>query len=82
MEKEIGKVTHWYDKIRVAVVRLSGDLKVGEQVKVKHGDAEFTTAIESMQLDHKDVSSAKEGDEIAVKLSQKAKEGSVIFLTE
>ncbi|OHB03584.1 MAG: hypothetical protein A3B03_02575 [Candidatus Zambryskibacteria bacterium RIFCSPLOWO2_01_FULL_42_41] len=78
MEKEIGRITHWYDKIGVAVVDLKGALKIGDLIKVKKGNEEFEDSVVSMQIDHKSVSSAKNGDEVALKLSQKAKEGAVI----
>jgi len=82
MEKEIGKVTHWYDKLGVAVLDLKGALKAGDIVKVRKGAEEFEDTIVSMQVDHKNVSSAKKGDEVAVKFSQKTKEGAVIYKME
>lgn len=82
MEKEVGKITHWYDKLGVAVIKLSGALKVGDKIKVKKGDEEFEDAVNSMQLDHKDIATAERDDEVAVKLSQKAKEGATVFKTE
>ena len=78
-EKEIGKVTHWYDKISVAVIKLSSTLSVGDTVKIRHGEDEFEATIDSMQIDHENVEKGKKGDEIAVKLPQKAKEGSVLI---
>ncbi|HEY4490007.1 MAG TPA: hypothetical protein VJC12_01990 [Candidatus Paceibacterota bacterium] len=78
-EKSLGKVVHWYDKIGVAVVKLTGALKVGDKVKVKHGDKEFEDSVESMQLEHSAIESGKKGQEVAIKLSQQAKEGSEIF---
>lgn len=78
-EKQIGTVTHWYDKLSVAVVKLTGKLAKGEQIKVKKGDDEFEDTVSSIQIDHKDVASAKKGDEAAIKLSQKAREGAGIF---
>ena len=78
MGKELGKVIHWYDKISVAVIKLDGPLKKGDRVVVKHGDEEFEDTITSIQIDHKDVDAAKKGDDAAVKLSQKAKEGSLV----
>lgn len=81
-EKEIGKVTHWYDKIGVAVVKLSGPLKVGDQIKIRRGDVESDDTVGSMQIDHEDVKSGKKGDEVAIKLNHKAKEGSVICPAE
>ena len=81
-DKPIGKVTHWYDKLGVAVVKLDKALKVGDQIKVKRGDYEFTDTITSMQLDHEPVDSGKKGDEVAVKVSKQAKEGAEVYATE
>ena len=78
----MGKVIHWYDKIGVAVVKLSGALSVGDKVKLKKGEEEFEESITSMQLEHQSVSAGKKGDEVAVKLSQKAKEGALVFRVE
>lgn len=78
-DKETGIVTHWYDKIGVAVVKLSGALKMGDKIKVCHGETEFEDTVISMQVEHEDVASGKRGDEVAMKLSGKAKEGSKIF---
>jgi len=76
----VGEVTHWYDKIGVAVIKLKKGLKIGDSIKVKHGDDEFGDSINSMQLNHEPVESGKKGDEVAIKLSQKAREGSEIHL--
>ena len=76
----IGKVIHWYDKIGVAVVKLGKSLKVGDSIKVKHGDSEFGEEITSMQLNHEPIKSGKKGDEVAIKLSQKASVGSEIYI--
>ena len=78
-KKAIGEVTHWYDGISVAVIKLAGALKVGEKIKVKRGEEEFEEVIESMQLDHEAIKSGKKGQEIAVKLVGKTKEGAEIF---
>ena len=78
-EKLVGKITHWYDKLGVAVVDLKAPLKAGDIIKVRKGEEEFEDSVVSMQIDHKEVSSAKKGDEVAIKLAQKAKEGAEIY---
>jgi hypothetical protein len=78
----IGKVTHWYDKIGVAVIELKKELKVGEKVKVQHGEKEFEESIGSMELNHQPIETGKKGQEIAVKFSQKAGEGSLLYPVE
>jgi len=77
-EEEVGKVIHWYDKVGVAVVKLSGALAKGDAIKVKRGDEEFEDSVTSMQVNREDVDSGKSGDEVAIKLSQRAKEGAVV----
>ncbi len=79
MEKEIGTITHWFDKIGVAVIKLKAPLAKGDRIKVRHGDEEFEDTVESMQIDHKEVEKAKKGDEAAIKLSKKAREHSVVY---
>ena len=78
----VGKVVHWYDKIGVAVVKLNKSLDLGAKVKIKHGPQEFQETIGSMEFDHQPIKSGKKGQEVAIKLSQKAGEGSELCLVE
>lgn len=80
--KEIGKVTHYYGKIGVAIVELSGPLKIGDRVKIAHGQHEFEQQVESMEIERKGVQSASKGDVIGLKVNEKALEGSVVSLAE
>jgi len=82
MEKEIGKITHWYDKISVAVIKLTDVLKKKDRIKIKKGAEEIEESVDSLQIDRVDVEKGKKGDEVAVKLSQKVKEGSVVYKVE
>lgn len=82
MEKEIGKIVHWYDKIGVAVIKLSGKLSVGDRIKVKRHDSEFEETVSSMQLDHENISSGKKGQEVAVKLSNEGHDNAMVFKVE
>ena len=79
MEKQIGKVIHWYDKIGVAVIKLTDTLKKGDNIKIKREKDEFEDTVNSMQLDHADVDSAEKGSEVAIKLNEKAHDGSVVL---
>ena len=78
MNDQIGQVVHYYDKIGVAVVKLNKPLKVGDTVKLQHGEDSFEQEVTSMQLDHKPVNSGKKGEEVAIKVDQVAKEGTVV----
>lgn len=76
----IGKVTHYFDKVGVAIINLtSGSLKAGQQIKFKHGDDEFTQTVESLQVDHKPVEEVKSGDAFGLKVDQPVKVGTEVY---
>lgn len=68
---KIGKVSHYFDKIGVAALTLTGSLAVGDTVKI--GD--LTQVVSSMQIERVPVEKAKKGDDVAIKVDQKVKEG-------
>ncbi len=80
--KEIGKVTHYYGKIGVAIIELSGALKVGDKIKIQDKHAEFEQVVDSMQLEHAAVSVAKAKEVIGVKVAQKVDVGAVVSKLE
>lgn len=78
-EKLIGKITHYFDKIGVAIVELSGVLAIGDRIHIKGASTDLEQEVASMQVDHKNVSKAKKGDLVGLKVDQKVKEGDEIF---
>lgn len=80
-EKEtlIGEVTHIYQKIGVVIVKLSGDVSVGDTLHFEGNERDFEEKISSMQIDHKDVSSARKGDQVGMKVSSQPREGDKVY---
>lgn len=79
MEQPIAKVTHYFDRIGVAVIALTdGALAVGDTIHIT-GKNDFQQTVQSMQVDHKEVPSGSQGDEIAIKVDQPVKEHDQIF---
>ena len=76
----MGEVTHYYDKIQVAVVKLvSGDLKVGDKVKLTDSAGEdVEQEIKSMQIEHAKIEIAKKGDEFGLKVDKSVKDKSTV----
>lgn len=81
-ETEIGKITHYFSKIGVGIIELKDTLKAGETIHIKGATTDFEQKIESMQIEHENVEKAKKGDVIGVKLSQKVREGDVVYRVE
>ena len=77
--KLIGKVTHYFSKIGVAVIGLSDTLKVGETIRIVGGETDFNQVIESMEIEHQKVEIAKAGDSVGLKVSQKVRDGYKVY---
>lgn len=78
-EKQVGKVTHFYDKINVAVIKLFAPLALGDKIKIRGGEIEFDQKVDSMEFDHLKIKKAKKGDEIGLKIAKEAREGYKVF---
>jgi putative protease len=76
---QIGKVTHYFDHISVAVLALKKPLKVGETVHFLGHSTDFQQEVTSMQVEHKPIQSAKAGDDVAMKVEQKVHPNDEVF---
>jgi putative protease len=77
--KPIGKITHFFSKIGVAVVKLDAPLKVGDKIKIEgHGNV-VEQAVDSMQVEHEQIKEAKKGMEVGMKVAGEVKEGDLVF---
>ena len=74
-EKPIGVVTHYYGGIGVAIVKFKKAVKIGTEVNFCGATTDFSQKISSMQYDHKEISSAKKGQEVGIKVDEKVREG-------
>ncbi len=78
--KRIGKITHFFPKISVAVVELEDKVKVGDTIEIEGQDSKFEQKLDSMQVNHAPVKEAKKGDAIGLKVAQPVREGDVVFV--
>jgi putative protease len=81
-EKLVGKVTHFFGKISVAVVELSAPLKVGDKIRFKKGEEEFVQPVDSMQVEHEQITHAKKGMAIGMKAKMPVSNGTDVFKVE
>lgn len=77
--KPIGKVTHFYGNIKVAVVRFSAPPKFGKEVRFKGATTDFKQVIASAQVDHKPVSKIPKSKLVGIKVRSRVRQGDEIF---
>ena len=75
----VGKVTHLYRKIGVVIVKLSGSVSVGDTLRFEGNGRDFEEEVSSLQINREDVSSAKKGDDVGMKISGHACEGDKVY---
>ncbi len=80
MEKQlIGRIVHYYTKISVSVIELSSDLKVGDEISIEGPTTDLRQVVDSMQIEHQSMPSAKAGQSVGLKVSGKAREGDLVY---
>jgi len=79
-EKPIGTVTHYFGKVSVGIVELSAPLSVGDAIHIKGAHDDFTQTVDSIQIEHEAVESAKSGDVVGIRVVQKVHPHDKVFL--
>jgi translation elongation factor EF-1alpha len=77
---EIGRVTHFYSKISVAILQLDSTLKVGERIAIVGSTTDLEQDVKSMQVEHQNIEVAKAGDLVGLKVKDKVREGDTVFI--
>lgn len=80
-EKKIGRITHYFDKLGVAVIKLSGTVSVGDTIKIRGGkDTDFKQKISSMEIKGERIAEAKKGKEIGLKVKDKVRPDYTVYI--
>ncbi len=78
--KEVGKITHYFGHIGVAVVELTGPLKIGDKIRVKGATTDFEQKVDSMQIEHEKVDKAGKGDAVGLKVKGKVRDNDKVYV--
>ena len=78
-EIEIGKVSDFFARPVVAGIELTAPLKVGDKVHIKGHTTDMELTVESMQINNVNVTEAKAGDAVGIKLSDQARRGDTVY---
>ena len=76
---KIGRVTHFFSKISVAVIELTTPLSIGETIVFKGPNTDFEQVVDSMQIEHENVEKAEAGQSIGLKVTQRVRETDAVY---
>lgn len=77
--EEVGRVTHYFGRIGVAIVELSGELRLGDEIHIVGATTDFSQAVESMEVEHEKVEVARKGQSVGIKVAQRVREGDRVY---
>ena len=72
-EEEVGRVQSFFRKPGVAAMVLTGDLSIGDSIRIQGATTDIDMTVESMQIDLEPVESAGAGDDVGIKVPERVR---------
>jgi hypothetical protein len=79
MDTMVGKVTHYFNHLSVAVVELTEEVKIGDMICILGHTTDLTQLVVSLESEHQKLSSAGPGMEVAMKVGGTVREGDHVY---
>lgn len=75
----VGKVSHFYNHISVAVVDLTKELRKGDKISIEGAVTNLKQTADSMQIEHQPIEVAKAGQCIGLKVNGRVRETDIVY---
>ena len=79
--REVGKVSHFFTKINVAVIEVKDTISVGDQIFIKGPTTDIEQTIDSMEIEHEKVKQATAGHSVGMKVKGRVRESDTVYKT-
>lgn len=75
----LGEITHYFPKVRAAVVSCKKQISIGDAVRIKGSSTDFRQTVGSLQIDRSPIVSAKKGQEVGLEVLRDVKPGDKVY---
>ncbi len=79
MDIQVGKVTHYFNRLGVAVLDLETELRVGDSIVIEGHTTDIEQPVGSMEIDHQQVRSARPGMNVALLVAEPVRVGDKVY---
>jgi selenocysteine-specific translation elongation factor len=79
-EKEVGKVSDFFAHVVVAGIDMTGSVKVGDKIHIKGHTTDIEMDVTSMQINNQNVTEAKKGDSVGIKVPERVRPGDTVYV--
>jgi putative protease len=77
--KEVGKVSHFFNKINVAVIELKDTLSVGDNIFIKGPTTDIEQTVDSMEIEHEKIQQATVGHSVGMRVKSRVRENDTVY---
>jgi hypothetical protein len=78
--RQIGVVTHYFDRIGVAVILLDDEVYLDDWILIYGPRTELEQQVLSMQINYQPIDKGEPGEEVAIKVDNVVREGDEVYL--
>ena len=78
-EEAVGKVSDFFARPVVAGIEMDGTLKVGDKIHITGHTTDIEMVIASMQINNANVTEAKRGDSVGIKVPDRVRRGDTVY---
>lgn len=78
-EEEVGKVSDFFARPVVAGIEMIGNLKLGDKIHITGHTTDIEMVVDSMQINNVNVTEAKPGDSVGIKVPDRVRRGDTIY---
>jgi len=78
-EEVIGEVSDFFSRPVVAGIELTGTLRVGDRLHIQGHTTDIEMVVGSIQVDNVNVTEAKAGDSVGVKVTDRVRRGDTVY---
>jgi putative protease len=79
--QEVGRVSHYFSHINVAVVEVTDTISVGDKIAIKGPTTDIEQTVDSMEIEHTKVEQATAGQSIGMKVQDRVREHDTVYKT-
>ena len=80
IKKDIGQVVNYYNKVKVAELRVWDDLKIGDRIMIQgETTGSITHTVDSMQIEGKDVNNVSKNSNVGVLMPTKVRKNDFVY---
>jgi len=79
--REVGRVSHFFGRINVAIIEVKDTISVGDRILIKGPTTDIEQTIDSMEIEHTKVKQAEAGQSIGMKVNARVRENDIVYKT-